>query len=420
MTEHDTSTGERVGGSGELAALRRILMKRIRPDVRRLASRWRHLLPEVACMAGRRWRGRELLCLTQRLIDCLAARGDELSRASGEGWWSPRPAVTLAALFRHTGPARRGGGRHARASALLCRTALRRLGLPFRVRRHAEDLLAHLHRPTNLAGSEAPPEAYMALACRLDTSALYHLKAADMEVGGRGAGNNARDRLELFAATCRGLSAFGTPPGPEPGWEALERRGLAGNELRCAADALRYFRIARKERGRKAMRNRLERQMKTPRGRLHLPVGTAGCGKSTWVARNLPGTEVISTDHMREKLTGDTADQSRNYEVFKRCRQDLWAVLARGGEAIFDATNFNEDVRETPVSAAREVGAEIWTYFFDIPLAEALRRNGSRDRRVPPQVIHRHWRNLSVPALYESDRSCVVDTRGRKVRYLPS
>ncbi len=420
MTQHDASTGDRVRGSGGVAELRRILMKRARPDVRRLASRWRHLLPEVARLAGRRWRGRELLCLTQRLIDCLAARGAQLTAASGEARGSPRPAVTLAALFRHAGLAYSGGGRHARAGALLCRTALRRLGLPFRVRSHAEDLLGHLHRPANLVASQAPPEAYMALACRLDTRALYHLKAADMEAQSRDAGGPGRDRLELFAATCRGLSAFGTPPAPEPGWDALTRRGLEGEDLRRAADALRYFRIARRERGRKALRERLERQMDGPRGRLHLPVGIAGCGKSTWVARNLPGAEIISTDEMREKLTGDPADQSRNYEVFKRCRRKLSTILSRGGEAVFDATNFNEDVRETPVSAAREAGAEIWSYLFDISLAEALRRNRSRSRRVPPEVLHRHWRSLSAPAIYESDRCYLVDARGWRTRYWPS
>ncbi|MEF8787819.1 MAG: AAA family ATPase [Planctomycetota bacterium] len=416
MTEHHAS----MRGRAEAARLRDILMRRARPDVRRLVSRHGRLLPEVAAMAGRRRLGRGLLDQTQRLIDRLAARADEFSRSGGEAWWSPRPAVTLAALFRHTGYIYRRRGHHAHFSALLCRTALRRLGLPFAVRCHAEDLLAHVNRPMNLVGSDAPPEAYMALACRLDTRALYHLKRAEMDAEAPCAGGRERDRLELFAATCRGVSAFGTPPDPEPGWHALARRGLAGNDLVRTAGALRYLRIAWKERDGDALRDLLERQVDAPGGRLHLPVGAAGCGKSTWVARNLPGVEIISTDAMRETLTGDPADQSRNYEVFQRCRRNLSEVLSRGSEAVFDATNFDEDVRETPVSAAREAGAEIWTYFFDVPLGEALRRNRSRSRRVPPAVIHRHWRSLSAPAIYESDRCFVVDARGRRTRYWPS
>ena len=85
----------------------------------------------------------------------------------------------------------------------------------------------------------------------------------------------------------------------------------------------------------------------------------------------------------------------------------------------FDATNYMERLREEPVQAARWSGAEIHSYYFDTSLRTALERNRRRRRRVPEQVIQRHYRLLTPPALHEADQHWVVDEDGNARLYWP-
>jgi predicted kinase len=93
--------------------------------------------------------------------------------------------------------------------------------------------------------------------------------------------------------------------------------------------------------------------------------------------------------------------------------------LKDGQEVVFDATNYCEKLRSMPVQAGRWCAAEIVTYFFDVGLAEALRRNRERQRSVPPEIIRKHFRGLEPPLLYEADRHVVVGEDGSAVPYWP-
>jgi predicted kinase len=93
--------------------------------------------------------------------------------------------------------------------------------------------------------------------------------------------------------------------------------------------------------------------------------------------------------------------------------------LHRGREVTFDATNYREKLRQMPLQAGRWSGAEIVSYFFDVPLEESLRRNRQRKRSVPERIIRRHYRLLELPGLYEADRHLRVDTEGATHAYWP-
>jgi protein phosphatase len=190
-------------------------------------------------------------------------------------------------------------------------------------------------------------------------------------------------------------------------------------ELHRALNALRYFRLVARMQEEEWALERLRGERERPRGRLHLLVGPAGCGKSCWARDNLAETEIVSSDQMRRELTGDPADQSQNYLVFQRCMDRVREWLCQGREVTFDATNCWEALRSMPVQAARWSAAEIVSYFFDVPLADALERNCGRERMVPERVIRRHYRLLQAPALYEADRHMVVDPAGKVARYWP-
>ena len=345
-------------------------------------------------------------------------------------WWSPMPAVYAAALFLHAGLPEvgrsdsgrclsvGGGPPHALESARIARAVLREAGVPFVVRQHAAVLVANQRRAPNLPGSGAPAETYMRLACTLDLRALWHLMRAELAAAGSGQ-NAAAARLDAFRERAEGFGVFGRPHSPPLDARRVRDIGFEGAELHRALNALRYFELVARMNEEDWYVERLRLERGRPRGRLHLLVGPAGCGKSSWAQEHLADTVIVSSDRMREELTGDPADQSQNYLVFQRCMDRVREHLRAGEAVTFDATNYSEHLRSMPVQAARWSAAEIVSYFFDVALPCALERNRARPRAVPEHVIRRHYRLIELPALYEADRHMVVDAEGQLSQYWP-
>lgn len=388
--------------------------------------------------------GRSLLEHTQAVMDAVLQEAPvypelvegpppaPFEAATMTPWWSPMPAAYVAALFLHAGlpevtsseedgpAADSSRPPHALASAELARRVLREMGVPFVIRQHAAALIAHQGRPAGLLGSGAPAETYMRLACALDLGALYHLRRAELRALECHENDPAAQRLEAFRERAEGIGVFGRPHRPPLDAERVRETGFEdARELHRALNALRYFQLVARmgEQDWHVERLRLERSR--PSCRLHLLVGPAGCGKSSWAQEHLAGTAIVSSDQMREELTGDPSDQGQNYLVFQRCMDRVRRLLRQGREVTFDATNCSEALRSMPVQAARWSGAEIVSYFFDVGLTDALERNRMRPRAVPEDVIRRHYRLLELPALYEADRHMVVDADGHTALYWP-
>jgi len=145
----------------------------------------------------------------------------------------------------------------------------------------------------------------------------------------------------------------------------------------------------------------------------------AGSGKSTWAAEHLADTIVVSTDRMREELTGDPADQSQNYLVFQRCMDRVrTSCTAGGGDLRCDK------LHPGLAPDARAGGSLVRRGDRQLPLrhrpGEALLRNASRERCVPEDVVARQHRLLEPPALYEADRHCLVRADGGLELYWPA
>ncbi len=126
--------------------------------------------------------------------------------------------------------------------------------------------------------------------------------------------------------------------------------------------------------------------------------GLPGSGKSRFARRLARAWQAVyvSSDAIREELTGDEASQDRNAEVFPLMNARVRDGLRRGYDVVLDATNTEpERVREWD-GLATEVGCELVVLRMDTPLPESLRRNASRDRRVPEHIIHLMAGNLAV------------------------
>jgi protein phosphatase len=127
--------------------------------------------------------------------------------------------------------------------------------------------------------------------------------------------------------------------------------------------------------------------------RLFILVGIPGCGKSTWAANFFRNGIIVSSDAIREELTGDATDQTRNTEVFNAFHQRISENLRTGhwpagADVIADSTALDAFARLSLVNIARDAGADAHLVFFR-NLAQAANRNERRDRVVPKDVMGR-------------------------------
>ena len=127
-----------------------------------------------------------------------------------------------------------------------------------------------------------------------------------------------------------------------------------------------------------------------------LLVGAAGAGKSTFAARHFPPQAVLSSDAMREAITGDAADQRLNGRVFAALHAALDRRLAGGELAVVDATNATTAARQAIRRIAGRHGVPIVAIVFDLPEAIVRTRNAGRTGRpVPDEVVTRHVATLA-------------------------
>lgn len=75
---------------------------------------------------------------------------------------------------------------------------------------------------------------------------------------------------------------------------------------------------------------------------LWIMCGLSGSGKSTiaaQIANENPNTIIVSSDAIREELTGNENDQSKNEDVFKIFHKRIREYLIKEINVIADATN---------------------------------------------------------------------------------
>jgi predicted kinase len=122
-------------------------------------------------------------------------------------------------------------------------------------------------------------------------------------------------------------------------------------------------------------------------------VGLPGAGKSTFARARFPGHVYISKDAFPPGARD------------KQARQDaaLRAALTAGRSAVVDNTNVTPADRAAIIAIAREYGARITGYFFDVSPRDAVARNQQREGRakVPKVAIFTRAKRLVPPALAE-------------------
>ncbi len=121
-------------------------------------------------------------------------------------------------------------------------------------------------------------------------------------------------------------------------------------------------------------------------------IGIPGSGKTTvlkeFACKN--GYVYICPDDIRNNLTGNTEDQSKNRDVWGEAYMKVKKSLAERDSVVFDATFTNQKQRKDFISFARQSGSEkIQGIYLDVDLEVAKKRNSLRERKVPESVLGR-------------------------------
>lgn len=130
--------------------------------------------------------------------------------------------------------------------------------------------------------------------------------------------------------------------------------------------------------------------------KLYTMIGIPGSGKST-IANQIPNAVVICPDSIRKELYGSEEIQGDGKRVFDLAYQRIGDELAKGNDVVFDATNTTLRARK----AVFRFPAEHIAIFVDTLLDKCLKRNATRERKVPEEVIYRMHNNLIYPSKTE-------------------
>lgn len=130
--------------------------------------------------------------------------------------------------------------------------------------------------------------------------------------------------------------------------------------------------------------------------------GIPGSGKST-LAERLARERcavLVSTDRLREELTGSAEDRSRDGAVFGRAMAEIRRNLSGGANVVYDATNLTAGARRRALKAVPP-GVRKICWYLPIDLEQAQARNAARERVVPRDVIAGMSARLQEPEMRE-------------------
>lgn len=126
-------------------------------------------------------------------------------------------------------------------------------------------------------------------------------------------------------------------------------------------------------------------------------VGIPGSGKTTALLKLAQeySYTYICPDNIRQELTGNAADQSKNREVWEEAYQRTADALKKGESIVFDATFANEGQRKDFIKFTKDNGAEkVQGIYAEATLELAKERNRNRERIVPEHAIDRMYESF--------------------------
>lgn len=154
------------------------------------------------------------------------------------------------------------------------------------------------------------------------------------------------------------------------------------------------------------------KKYKIPLHSLVLMVGPSGAGKSTTIKNHFEDYEVVSSDAIREELTGDFHRQDINPLVFHVLHERVRTKLNLGERVVVDATHLRKVDRTSVANIGSSLGIPVFYVVVDRPLEEKKQTGGWRNN--VPGLIERHdelFKNNERDILLGDNIATVIDTR---------
>lgn len=145
--------------------------------------------------------------------------------------------------------------------------------------------------------------------------------------------------------------------------------------------------------------------------KLYVMCGLSGSGKSTiakQIVNDNPDTVVISTDMIREQLTGEVGDQSQNDEVFELFHTLIRKRLENKYNVIADATNITMKSRRAILNKVNGLDIEKICYIMTKPFEWCQQDNKNRPHPVPDEVLEKQIRRFEIPFIEEGWSKIII------------
>jgi predicted kinase len=119
-------------------------------------------------------------------------------------------------------------------------------------------------------------------------------------------------------------------------------------------------------------------------------IGPPSSGKSTLAEQMqtmIPGSQIVSTDRIRQELYGDAAHQGTWSEIEAIVLEQIQTNVNQGVPVIYDATNARRVWRMTLLHKLNEAAADWIGWHLKTPRKTCHQWNQRRDRTVPKSII---------------------------------
>lgn len=145
--------------------------------------------------------------------------------------------------------------------------------------------------------------------------------------------------------------------------------------------------------------------------KLYCMVGLSASGKSTiatQIANENPNTVIVSSDAIREELTGSVEDQSKNEEVFKIFHDRIRKNLENKKNVVADATNLTMKSRRAIITKINGLDVHKICLIIAKPFDKCKEDNIERKHPVPEWVLDKQVRSFQVPFMEEGFNEIIV------------
>ncbi|WP_344145005.1 LLM class flavin-dependent oxidoreductase [Kribbella yunnanensis] len=116
-------------------------------------------------------------------------------------------------------------------------------------------------------------------------------------------------------------------------------------------------------------------------------VGPGAAGKSTWAAERFGADLIVSSDRLRALVGSGEDDLAASADAFALLETVVSQRIRRGLTTVIDTLGMDRPRRLEWLRQAREAAMPCVAVAFDTPAAECRRRNRSRSKRIPADVL---------------------------------